>query len=206
MITNRLQFVETENSESVEEAKKRLRAYMKERRGENENRDVKEYLLVENLCRALESLAKKRTGAGTERTAFVYCSFSSEAPTDNLVETLSEKGWRVYCPRLENGEMVAVECGEDFALSPLGIREPCGEVFGEDTAVAVIPMLAVDESGNRLGYGGGYYDRYLKKHPKTVRIAYGFDFQLLKRVPHDERDERMDVIVTDKRVVETGAR
>lgn len=118
MITNKLRFVETE-SESVEESKKRLRAYMKERRGENENRDVKELLLAENLFKVLESQTK---GAGTRRTAFVYLSFSSEAPTDKLIETLQNADWKVFCPRIENGEMLAAEYGEDCSLSDYGIR------------------------------------------------------------------------------------
>lgn len=67
-------------------------------------------------------------------------------------------------------------------------------------------MLAVDEKGNRLGYGGGYYDRYLRLHPSALRIAYGFDFQVVKSVPKEEHDERVDMIVTDKRVLTVDER
>ena len=105
------------------------------------------------------------------------------------------------CPRIENGEMVAVEYGEDFTLSSFGIREPIGEVYEGEIDVAVIPFLAVDRGGNRLGYGGGYYDRFLKK-TKAKRLAYGYAFQLLKEVPSEEWDEKMDAIVTDEEVIE----
>jgi 5-formyltetrahydrofolate cyclo-ligase len=64
----------------------------------------------------------------------------------------------------------------------------------------------VDKAGNRLGYGKGYYDRYLCLYPTAKRIGYCFDFQLVSEVPHDEKDEKLDFVVTDKQVVETMAR
>ena len=206
MTTNRLRFVETDppqNAEELIESKKRLRSYMKARRGENENRDVKECLLVDNVFSALKG---KGMGTGTDKRAFVYLSFSSEAPTDKLIESLIAQGWRVYCPRLENKKMVAVEYGEELALSAFGIREPLGEAYEGDMDVAIVPMLAVDEQGRRLGYGGGYYDRYLAAHPETLWLAYGFDFQILRQVPTEEHDIKMDGVVTDKRIVWTNAR
>ena len=85
MTTNRLRFIENEVG-TVEIRKKRLRAYMKSRRGDNENRDVKEELLTENFFKALEE-----TGLQNAENFFVYLSFSSEAPTDKLIEELLKK-------------------------------------------------------------------------------------------------------------------
>lgn len=206
MITNKLRFLETETPKTAEElveAKKRLRAYMKERRGENENRDVKETLLADNVMQALR---EKGLDARKNRRAFVYLSYSSEAPTDKLIERLLAAGWTVYCPRVENKNMVAVEYGEDFAISAFGIREPIGQAYEGDIDVAIVPMLAVDEGGNRLGYGGGYYDRYLSAHLEALRLAYGFDFQILRHVPTEKHDIKMDGIVTDTRIVWTSVR
>ena len=203
MTTNNLRFVETEpqSAEDVRESKKRLRAYMKARRGENENRDVKESLLLDNAFSALQE-----KGLGTGKRVFVYLSFSSEAPTDKLIERLIEQGWQVYCPRIADKKMSAVEYGEDFTLSTFGVREPLGEAYDGDMDVAIVPMIAVDEQGRRLGYGGGYYDRYFGAHPGTLRLAYGFDFQILRQVPTEEHDMKMDGIITDKRIVWTAAR
>lgn len=206
MTTNNLRFVENEQPQSeqdVRESKKRLRAYMKARRGENENRDVKESLLLDN---AFSALQEKGLGTGTGKRVFVYLSFSSEAPTDKLIERLIEQGWQVYCPRIDDTKMSAVEYGEDFELSAYGIREPLGEAYDGDMDVVIMPMLAVDEQGRRLGYGGGYYDRYLGAHPETLRLAYGFDFQILRQVPTETHDIKMDGIITDKRIVWTAAR
>ena len=194
MTTNRLRFIENE-VETVEIRKKRLRAYMKSRRGDNENRDVKEDLLTENFFKALEE-----TGLQNAENFFVYLSFSSEAPTDKLIEELLERGKRVYCPRIEDGEMFAVEYGEDFTVSSLGIREPVGKKYQGALDVAVIPLLAVDKFGNRLGYGKGYYDRYLRGK-KIKRVGYCFDFQIVDTVPATETDERMEILVTDKQII-----
>lgn len=197
MITSRLRFVE-DVEKSLAERKKELRSYMRSRRSETTNRDVKEELLTE---RFFEVCRDERMGAGTRLTAFVYLSYSSEAPTDKLIRRLQEEGWKVFCPRVEGAEMVAVAYGEDFTLSERGIIEPCGEAHEGDIAIAIVPLLAVDKQGNRLGYGGGYYDRYLKKHPNTKRIGYCFDFQVLPSVPAESCDEKLDCIVTEKQTV-----
>ncbi len=194
-----LRFIEEGEEYSVEERKRQLRRRMKERRAHNENRDVKELLLVENALAALEGLGVKK-GQGN---VFCYLSYSSEAPTDLLIEKLQEEGYRVYCPRVEGQTMQAVPYGEDFTLSAFRIREPIGEAFVGEMDGAIVPFLAVDERGNRLGYGGGYYDRYFAKNPHTKKIAYGFDFQVISVVPTVDTDEQMDCIVTDQRVVYT---
>ena len=200
MITNKLRFVEKEEKATAEEIrlrKKNLRSYMKERRGENENRDVKGELLAENLLEVLQNY-------DGEKTAFVYLSFSSEAPTDGLITLLLERGWKVFCPKTEKDEMYAVEYGEDFCLSNYGIREPNGDIYTKTPSITILPLLAVDEKGNRLGYGKGYYDKYLKKYPTTKRIGYCFDFQIVREVPCEETDEKLDIIVTDKRILFTN--
>ncbi len=198
-----LRFVE-EDEISVVDRKKQLRVYMKERRANNENRDVKEGLLLENFLALYQALFGESIGAGTRRTFFVYLSFSSEAPTDKLIQALIEYGHIVCAPRVVNGEMQAVQIVEgetDFAYSPFGNVEPIGEEYAGAIDVAIIPLLAVDTNGNRLGYGGGYYDRFLQKHSQIQRVAYAFDFQILPVVPTTQEDEKVKYIVTDKRTV-----
>lgn len=192
-----LRFAEDESIKSVIERKKALRIRMKERRANNENRDVKEILLTENVLTVLEKLSGDRD----KKKVFCYLSYSAEAPTDGLIERLLEQGYEVYCPRVEGKEMQAVAYGEDFTISSWGIREPVGEPFEGEIDYAIVPFLAVDKQGNRLGYGGGYYDRYFERNPNTLRIAYGFDFQIQKEVPTEETDKKMNCIVTDKQVL-----
>ena len=199
MNTSNLQITKIENGKNEEalfQRKKELRKYMKERRGQNENRDVKEKLLLSNFT---EYILSDWDRAGTRLNLFVYLSYSSEAPTDALIEILKSAGHKVYAPRLENGEMLAVEHGEDFSLSSYGIREPIGPSFEGAIDAVITPLLATDLQGNRLGYGGGYYDRFFKKYPNAQRIGYCYDFQVLKEIPTTSLDERLEMIVTDKR-------
>ena len=187
-----LRFVEDGESTSLER-KASVRAYMKGKRAENTNRDVKAHLAAENFFQLLEEMGI----AGTRLSVFVYLSYSSELSTEPLIEECLERGITVYAPRVEGKEMSAVLYGEDFLISGQGIREPIGEPFDGDADIVVVPLLAADEQGNRLGYGGGYYDRYLDKHPKSLKVGYCFDFQVLKEVPNTQGDIHLDVLVTD---------
>jgi len=128
-------------------------------------------------------------------------SFSSEARTDLVIERLLELGQEVFCPRVDGKDMYAVRYGEDFSLSKYGVREPVGEIYNGEMDIVILPMLAVDGQGNRLGYGGGYYDKWLAAHPNCKRVAIVFDMQLLKEVPSEETDQKMDMIITDKQVL-----
>lgn len=182
-----------DETETVKERKKRLRLSMKKRRSENENRDLKEERLVRY---ALELVGEKKS-------VFVYLSFSSEATTDKLVEALLSAGVAVYAPRVEGKEMVAVPLDEDsdFALSDYGVREPLGEAYEGEIEAAIVPLLAVDPRGVRLGYGGGYYDKFFAKHPEIFKVGYGYEFQIVDELPEEETDVRLNAIVTDVRVI-----
>ena len=187
-----LRFAEEEKL-PLSERKSSLRAYMKSRRADNTNRDVKACLAAENLMSALDGLGI----ACTRLSALVYLSYSSELSTEPLIDKLFERGVTVYAPRVEDKEMTAVLYGDDFVISGQGIREPLGERSDGDVDIVVVPVLAVDGQGNRLGYGGGYYDRYLEKHPNSLKIGYCFDFQMLQSVPSERTDVSLNMVVTD---------
>ncbi|MBQ7880184.1 MAG: 5-formyltetrahydrofolate cyclo-ligase, partial [Clostridia bacterium] len=164
------------------------------------NRDGKEGQMLKNLLSDRAGLIQK----GVKKKWFVYLSFSSEARTDKLIEKLLELGQEVYCPRVDGKEMHAARYGEDFTLSKYGVREPVGERYDGEMDIAIVPMLAVDEQGNRLGYGGGYYDKWLSAHPECKRVAFVFDMQLVKQVPTEDTDQKMDMVITDKQVLFVG--
>ena len=195
-MTTKLRFADEETLATQKEKKARLRAYMKAKRAENTNRDVKEERLIEHFYQAVFG---ETPHPGMRLTFFIYLSFFREAPTDELIERLLADGHKVYCPRVEKDKMVLVEYGEDFTLSDFGIREPVGEEYLGKVDVAVIPFLAADRQGNRLGYGGGYYDSYLK-NSTAKRVAYGYGFQIVNSVPTEAWDEKVDIIVTDEEI------
>ena len=170
---------------------------MQRKRAENTNRDVKEELLIDHFY---EAVFGKTPHPGICLTFFIYLSYHREAPTDGLIKRLLADGHKVCCPRVEKDRMIAVEYGEDFTLSDRGIWEPIGKEYTGKVDVAVIPFLAADKQGNRLGYGGGYYDRYLK-NVTAKRVAYGYGFQIVNSVPTEPWDEKMDILVTDEGII-----
>ena len=82
-----------------------------------------------------------------------------------------------------------------------GIPEPRedGEVTRWEDALMIMPGVAFDKNCNRVGYGGGFYDRFLEKHPKICRVAVSFSFQILEEVPTEPTDICPEIIVTEDR-------
>ena len=124
-------------------------------------------------------------------------AFSSETDTDALIDKLIELGYKIYCPKTKDGVMTAVSYGEDFALSAFGTREPLGETLNCAPDYVITPLLAVDEKGNRLGYGKGFYDAYFRQYPTAKRIGYCFSCQIRKEIPHGDMDEKLDVVISE---------
>ena len=96
---------------------------------------------------------------------------------------------------------------EQLSVGAYGILEPpadAPEVLAEEIDVVLVPGLAFDEGGRRLGYGGGYYDEVaarLRAAGQGFLLGVGFDFQLIETCPADERDVAIDCVVTDARIV-----
>lgn len=131
---------------------------------------------------------------------FVYFSFGSEADTHRLIESLLSLGKRVFLPRTEGKNMVAVPYfGGELSKGAFGIPEPRGSAYSGDIDVTITPLLAVDGQGYRLGYGGGYYDRFFKDRA-TLRVGFGYDFQLCGDVQRDEWDKPLDMFISQSGV------
>ena len=92
--------------------------------------------------------------------------------------------------------------GDALEAGAFGTLQPLAEVETLDPDVLLVPLLACDEDGYRLGYGGGFYDRTLagvRQRRAVTAIGIGFDGQLVPVVPHGPQDERLDWLLTDKR-------
>ena len=142
-----------------------------------------------------------------------YLSLAAEPGTATLIAGLRSRGHRVWVPRIEGAALAWVELGTgtEYRTGPLGISEPAGEADGDLAAMSVIlmPATAVDGRGNRLGQGGGFYDRALAHVPPSsdggpLRVALVFDEDVVEAVPADTRDQRVDAIVTPTRTLRVG--
>jgi len=129
----------------------------------------------------------------------LYAALSDELPTRPLFEALASLRCERLLPRVEGSRLVFVPISAWDELVPGAFRvpEPPGTpVRLRPGDVAVVPGVAFDRAGNRLGRGSGHYDRtFAGSGPLLVGI--GFQLQLVASVPHDSRDRPMDVIVTE---------
>lgn len=139
-----------------------------------------------------------------------YVSVRNEVHTHSLIDFARVSGKRVAVPvALPNRMLVHREIRSLAELKPstLGLLEPSGEtsrvVPPEAFDVIVVPGLAFDRAGNRIGFGAGYYDRFLSLTP-AIKIGLAFDFQLFDRLPADDRDVAMDLVITESEIHTTG--
>lgn len=144
------------------------------------------------------------------RTVLCYVSVRSETDTADILSRAFDEGKRVALPRCgsKRGEMsfIYVSRGEALTESRFGIPEPTGsDEFspeGADSFICIVPALAFDEMGYRIGYGGGYYDRYLPRLGCKNTVGICFDCQMTPDpLPHGRFDRHVDIIVTEKQVL-----
>ncbi|MDH4027246.1 MAG: 5-formyltetrahydrofolate cyclo-ligase [Nitrospirota bacterium] len=149
-------------------------------------------------------------GFSNAKSVLMYVSFRSETDTTGLLEEILKTGKKLVVPlvssRSKTLTLYEIRAVSELVPGYMGILEPA---VSEDRIVslnnidlAVIPGAGFDLRGNRLGYGGGYYDRLLgnaDKHITTVALAY--EEQIAEDIPAEPHDIKMDIIITDKRVI-----
>ncbi|MGH2691455.1 MAG: 5-formyltetrahydrofolate cyclo-ligase [Actinomycetota bacterium] len=137
-------------------------------------------------------------------TVLLFYSFGTEVATGGMSARLLGSGKRLLLPYLtEDGVMEAAEVrpGESLDPSDYGPSEPRSRVAVDPSAVdlVVAPGLAFDRAGNRLGYGGGHYDRFLARMGRgAVRVGIAFSLQIVRSIPVEPGDERVDIVATDQ--------
>jgi 5-formyltetrahydrofolate cyclo-ligase len=136
-------------------------------------------------------------------TVMAFSSFGSEVDTGPIIERLARDGRRVVLPRVEGRTIVPVayRSGDPVNPSSIGALEPAGgePVRPEEIDVVVVPGLAFDRRGHRVGYGGGFYDRFLGRlRPDALTVGICFSIQLVDEVPHGRGDLPVDLVVTEE--------
>lgn len=136
-----------------------------------------------------------------------FWSFGSELPTAPLIEALLAKDRVVALPRIVAGELEPRTWGPGEPLSgtPFGAMEPAAGTVVDPASIDVIatPAVAFDRAGGRVGYGGGFYDRFFPRtRPDATRLGLGFGVQLVdEALPGAAFDLRVDTIVTESETV-----
>ena len=134
----------------------------------------------------------------------LYAPLEDEVDTSPVINDALKAGKKVLLPKIESkSEMNFYETGSIFNLNALGIKEPQGtkKYSPEQIDLIIIPLVCTDEKKNRIGFGGGYYDRYLSTY-KGTSIGICFDEQFsAEHLPCEEHDIKPDIILSDKRVI-----
>lgn len=179
------------------EEKARLRQKMKRLRMEVS--ETERLFWDQRLTERLVSRAGWRQGD----CVYCYMSVRNEAGTKQLIRELWDRNIFVAVPRVQGSEMAFyyITRPEDLRPGALGIPEPvkgCRKA-AQRNAPVIVPGVAFGQDFSRLGYGGGYYDRFFKREPRHRKIGICYEFQLETALPAEPFDVKMDVIVTPDR-------
>jgi len=141
----------------------------------------------------------------TDRCRLIGAAYSAdESEIDPLpiVTFLHNEGWQTALPRIEKDVSLSFrvwQTGDDLVIGKFDMQEPASESSIVTPDLVIAPLLAFDNYGNRLGRGGGYYDRALKTlraRGKVLVVGIAFETQLFDLIPHEEHDEKLDFVLT----------
>lgn len=137
---------------------------------------------------------------------FCYSAYAGEVETIRLIDSLLEMGKKVCLPLCDKNTNTMsarrINSRTELKSGAYGILEPTGaEIAPEDIDFIIVPMVAFDRKRTRLGYGGGYYDRYLPK-TKAIKCGIAYSLQEADKLSKDKHDVPLDMIITEKEVIE----
>ena len=185
----------------------RLRRTLREKRA----------VLAEGIVRAMSADVCAAVAALPEfaraRRVALYSPVRGEIDPSQLRDLLHDRGAEIAYPRVVSTvppllAFCGVAPGEPLVPGRFGIPEPraAGAIAGGDLEVILVPGVAFARDGHRIGFGHGYYDRALAAAPRALRIGLCHEFQLVDHLPPRAGDEPVDLIVTPRERISTGAR
>lgn len=141
------------------------------------------------------------------KSVLIYASYNNEVETDKLILKAMLMGKEIYMPKVDGDDMdfYRVFSLDELEEGAFGIREPYDiEHFkfeqGENT-VCIMPLAAFDNAGNRVGYGKGYYDKYLSRTNVNTLIGLAFECQKTSEtIIADEFDKKLNYVITEKTI------
>ncbi|WP_288279421.1 5-formyltetrahydrofolate cyclo-ligase [uncultured Prevotella sp.] len=171
-----------------------LRAQMREAKKQHQAQLAR---MSEDIVRKLQGMMESRN----VRTVMAYWPLSDEVDIRPLVDQLAALGVSVVLPKVTGDETMELRhyaSREDLEEGAFHIMEPVGEPFIAFDLIdfALVPGMAFDAAGHRLGRGKGYYDRFLSTHPDIYKIGVCFPFQRVTEVPSEAHDVVMDEVIS----------
>ena len=189
------------NSTSIAQAKNAIRQDIIQKRGELGDLEKNEKsLAISKRLFGMDEFKKSKT-------VFCFLSTFFEVQTEKIIRESLRLGKQVLVPLLDpegkNLQASRIPSMDiDFMIGKYGIKQPTLKlrdmVSFSNIDFVVVPGLAFDNIGNRIGYGSGFYDKFFKKISSGVtRVAVSYDFQLLNLVPHSDLDEPVHFLITE---------
>ena len=159
---------------------------------------------IQNYSKSLSDKFFETTQYKESSVIYVYLSYNQEIETKYIIQRAWADGKTVAAPKvISDGvmEFYEITSFDDIELGYKNIPEPKGDttaVYFTDVLV-LMPGLAFDKTGNRIGYGGGFYDRYLERYEakgtKFTKVALAYDFQIFDSIPVEDFDKKVDLIL-----------
>lgn len=162
-----------------------------------------------SASRAITAALLAEPGYIKARSVLAYMSFGTEVDTAAFVARVLHDGKLLALPRIDKAgkslRLHRVNRLDELVSGVWGIREPHGAapaVSFADIDFVLMPGVAFDRNGARLGYGAGYYDRLLgTSTAHALRVAAAFDVQIVERVPTDAHDQPLDIIISENQII-----
>ncbi len=180
----------------LEDVKERLRKEILRKRIEYSDRFDANKKIVERI-RELEEFKKAKT-------VLLYYPIKGEPDITPLFYEIKERKGRVAFPKIKGDEIEAVEVNdlEDLRKGKFNIPEPAGggKISPEELDIVFVPGIVFDMELYRIGFGKGFYDRFLK-NVKCPKVGVAYSFQIVNSFPHSPWDVPLDIIVTEKGVI-----
>ena len=154
----------------------------------------------------IQKKLKKIDAFRKAQTIGAYYPISNEVPTQNIIQEAISKGKEVYLPRVTGREIefrriidfTSLEKGSFEIMEP---RKDCP--INNNLDIILVPTVGISPTGVRLGYGHGFYDRFLSKC-QTATISITLEKQIVKNIPKSDHDMLIDWIVTEDKIIETS--
>ena len=133
---------------------------------------------------------------------YAYADVRHEVSTRGVIDAALAEGKKVALPRVDgqNMDFYYIESYNDMESGYFGLEEPKREcpIASEKTALILVPGVAFTREGDRVGYGGGFYDRFFEREPDHPTIGLAFGFQIYPQLPLEPTDRRVDAVITEQ--------
>lgn len=140
----------------------------------------------------------------TAKSIFIYVNYKSEVDTKGIIKNALIAKKNIYIPKIFDDEIRLVELRtiDDLIVDTFGIKSVNSKDFYNGPIdLALVPGAAFDLSGNRIGYGKGYYDRFFFSKKVAIKFGMAYNFQVVKNIPSQDFDYPLDGIVTNEGII-----